>query len=72
MKKTYILGFGLVGLLTSASASAHVDMLKPEPRLPGSEGGNAIKKKPCGQDTNARTTKVTTFKPGEKIEIEMR
>jgi hypothetical protein len=73
MKKTFILGLGLVGLLTSASASAHVEMLTPTPRLPGEAGGNQLKSAPCGQDTNKRTTdKVTTFKPGEKIEIKMK
>jgi Lytic polysaccharide mono-oxygenase, cellulose-degrading len=73
MKKTYILGFCLVGALTSTSARAHVEMLSPPPRLPGEAGGNQLKAKPCGQDTNARTTdKVTTFKPGEKVPIKMK
>lgn len=72
MKKTYSLGIAVVGLLTSASASAHVEMLMPVPRLPGEEGGSALKEEPCGQETNGRTTKVTTFKPGQTIEIQMK
>jgi MYXO-CTERM domain-containing protein len=73
MKNTYIFGFSLLTLVTSASASAHVEMLTPTPRLAGQAGGNQIKEKPCGQDVNMRTTdKVTTFKPGQTIEIKMK
>lgn len=63
------LGCGLVVSATSASASAHVDLLEPSPRLAGSEGGIQLKNGPCGQTANARTDNVTVYEPGSTITV---
>jgi hypothetical protein len=48
-------------------------MISPTPRLGGQAGGGQLKTKPCGQTTNKRTTdKVTTFTPGQKVDIKMK
>src|SRR5690349_18180713 len=76
MRASYALfavALGLTPLLGTATAYAHVDMISPPPRLTGSANGNQLKTKPCGQTTNKRTTdKVTTYTPGQKVEIKMK
>lgn len=76
MRASYALfavAFGLTPLLGTATAHAHVDMVSPTPRQAGEAGGNQLKSKPCGQTTNKRTTdKVTTYTPGQKVEIKMK
>lgn len=68
-----VLASGLPLLLGAATALAHVDLISPTPRLQGEAGGNQLKTKPCGQTTNARTTdKVTTFAPGQKVDIKIK
>jgi hypothetical protein len=49
-----------------------VDLLSPPPRQPGQAGGTQLKLKPCGQTTNRRTTQVTTYAPGQKVEIKLK
>jgi hypothetical protein len=63
-------GVAVVSLV--GSASAHVDLVSPPPRLAGEAGGNQLKTKPCGQTNNMRTGTVTTFKPGETIQIKLK
>jgi hypothetical protein len=63
---------GLTLTLLVGTASAHVELMTPPPRLAGQAGGNALKQKPCGQSSNMRTEMVTTFKPGEVIEIKIK
>jgi hypothetical protein len=60
-------------MLGAARASAHLDLIAPPPRLAGETGGGQLKTKPCGQTVNARTTdKVTTFTPGQKVDIKIK
>lgn len=69
----FAVAFGLTPLLGAATAHAHVDMISPTPRLGGQAGNTQLKTKPCGQTTNKRTTdKVTTYTPGQKVEIKMK
>jgi hypothetical protein len=66
-------GFGLLTLLIAAPASAHLDLLSPTARLKGEDGNTQLKTKPCGQTTNKRTTdKVTTFSPGQKVDVKIK
>jgi len=60
-------------MLGAEVALAHVELLSPPPRLPGQANGNQLKSKPCGQTTNKRTTdKITTFAPGQKVDLKIR
>jgi hypothetical protein len=59
-------------LLAAGTASAHLNLVSPPPRLEGQAGGNQLKTKPCGQMTNMRTDKVTTFTPGQKVDIKIK
>ena len=60
-------------LLAGTTASAHVDLVAPPPRLQGEAGGSQLKTKPCGQTTDKRTTdKITTFTPGQKVDIKIK
>lgn len=73
MRNTFSFGFGLFALLLAAPASAHLDLLSPPARLKGQDGNTQLKTKPCGQTTNKRTTdRVTTFSPGEQVEIKIK
>ena len=54
-----------------SSASAHVDLTYPPPRALGSANGDEIKIAPCGQGTNMRTATVTTFTPGQMVDIKI-
>lgn len=66
------LASGLPLLLGATAASAHLNLVTPPPRLQGEAGGNQLKTKPCGQTVNARTAdKVTTFTPGQKVDIKI-
>jgi hypothetical protein len=58
-------------LSLTASASAHVDLTYPPPRALGSANGDEIKIGPCGQGTNGRTATVTTFTPGQMVDIKI-
>ncbi len=67
------LASGLPLLLGAGTASAHLNLVSPTPRLQGEAGGTQLKTKPCGQTTNARTAdKVTTFTPGQKVDIKIK
>jgi len=69
----FALASGLPLLLGTATVSAHVDLLSPPARLGGQAGGGQLKTKPCGQTANMRTAdKVTTFTPGQKVDIKMK
>lgn len=72
MDKKSSFGFGLFALLLAAPAGAHLDLLDPPPRLKGEDGGDQLKTKPCGQTTNKRTDKVTTYAPGQKVDIKIK
>lgn len=62
----------LATLSLAGSASAHLELLQPPPRLPAQANGGQVKIKPCGQSENGRTQTVTTFKPGETIQVKIR
>jgi len=53
------------------NAHAHIDLLTPEPREhgPSRDPNSNIKQGPCGQETNARTERVSVYEPGETIEV---
>ncbi len=58
--------------LAAATAFAHVDLLSPPARLNG-QASDQLKKGPCGQNANMRTAdKVTTFTPGQKVDIKIK
>jgi hypothetical protein len=48
-----------------------VDLTYPPPRLLGSANGNELKQAPCGQDANLRTATVTSFTPGQMVDIKI-
>lgn len=68
------------GLLASTPAFAHIDLIEPEARAHGTAASgdtdvdmNANQKTgPCGQVTNGRGERVTTYAPGETITIQVR
>jgi hypothetical protein len=68
------------GLLTATPAFAHIDLVEPEARAHGTaaSGDTAVdtnanqKSGPCGQVTNGRGSRVTTYAPGETITIRVR
>ena len=78
MNRTRSFGAGVVaaGLLMTASAQAHVKMLKPTPWIVESDGlagGNPQKAGPCGPGASDRpmlTNAITTFKAGETITVQ--
>jgi hypothetical protein len=72
MDKKSSFGFGLFALLVALPASAHLDLLDPPARLKGEDGNTQLKTKPCGQTTNKRTDKVTTYAPGQKVDIKIK
>jgi MYXO-CTERM domain-containing protein len=69
-------GIFLLGLLGASPALAHVDLLEPEARAHGTAAGATAddvntnqKTAPCGQVTNGRTDRVTTYAPGQTITL---
>jgi len=56
-------------LLVGHGARAHVSLIDPPPRLEGEAGVHQLKSRPCGQNSNARTTTVTEYAGGETITI---
>ena len=70
----------MAGLLTATPAFAHIDLMEPEARAHGTAASgdtdvdmNANQKSdPCGQVTNGRGDRVTTYAPGETITIRVR
>lgn len=72
MRFTYVASLAFCAVLLPAAARAHVDLLTPTPRQPGQAGNNQLKLKPCGQAANGRTDKVTTFTPGQRVDIKMK
>jgi MYXO-CTERM domain-containing protein len=72
MRFNRVASLALGAVLLPGAALAHVDLLSPPPRQPGQAGGNQLKLKPCGQTTNRRTTQVTTYAPGQKVEIKLK
>jgi MYXO-CTERM domain-containing protein len=67
----------LGALLTASPAFAHIDLIDPPARAHGTaaNGDMAVdvntdqKLGPCGQVTNGRTDRVTTYAPGETITV---
>lgn len=72
MDKKSSFGFGLFALLVALPASAHLDLVDPPARLKGQDGNTQLKTKPCGQTANKRTDKVTTYAPGQKVDIKIK
>lgn len=72
MRLKYVVAWAFGVVLLPAAARAHVELLTPPPRQPGQAGFNQLKLKPCGQTTNQRTNKVTTFAPGQQVEVKMK
>ncbi|RYZ05272.1 MAG: hypothetical protein EOO73_20865 [Myxococcales bacterium] len=72
MRFTCAASLAVFAVLFPLAARAHVDLVSPPPRQPGQAGGNQLKLKPCGQTTNKRTATVTTFSPGQQVEIKMK
>lgn len=72
MKASVVVALGSLVSALASSGQAHVDLISPTPRLGGQAGGGQLKTKPCGQSTNMRTDKVTTFAPGQQVEIKMK
>lgn len=60
---------GLLAVVLTTPAHAHLDLTDPPPRLGGEEGGSELKTGPCGQRSNGRTSTVTVFEPGETITV---
>jgi MYXO-CTERM domain-containing protein len=59
--------FGLLSVVLSSSAEAHIRMVFPNPRHPGM--GPPLKEPPCGVAGEKRSKIINTFKPGEKITV---
>lgn len=73
MERFYLTAISLVvPLAVSASASAHIKMLKPTPWVTTDTLGNPQKVGPCGTANagSAATNEVTTFTAGEEITVE--
>lgn len=72
MRVSVLFSLSCLSMLTLANTvSAHVDLTYPPPRLLGSANGNQLKIAPCGQGTNMRTATVTTFTPGQMVDIKI-
>lgn len=64
-------------LLLPSSALAHIDLIEPNARAHGTAASGDMmidtntnqKSGPCGQVTNMRTDRVTTYAPGETITV---
>lgn len=71
---------GAAHVLGASPAFAHIDLLEPEPRAHGiaatgdrgENDGSNQKRGPCGQLMNGRTTRVTTYAPGETFTLRVR
>jgi uncharacterized protein (TIGR03382 family) len=61
-----VLALALLGLSGSV-AQAHIHLLKP---LSRTDDLTKLKEQHCGDPLQTRTTRVTTFKPGETITVE--
>ncbi len=59
-----IASLGLTALFVSGTASAHIAMTSPAPRGADQKSG------PCGASGSTRGSNVTTFAPGETIDVE--
>ena len=63
---------GAIGLSVAVTANAHIELLNPTPRSAGQAGGNDLKNMPCGQAVNGRTEKITTFSPGQRVDVQIK
>lgn len=72
MRKIQITCTAVLSAFLASPAQAHVDLISPPARLGGEAGGGQLKLKPCGQTTNKRGDKVTTFTPGQKVDIKIK
>src|SRR4051812_13413705 len=61
------IALGLAALTLPTAAQAHIQLLSPKPRHPGTDP--PLKKMPCGVTGEGRSTITTTFKPGEMITV---
>lgn len=68
--RALVLGAGaLAGVFTSPCARAHIDLLEPPARVPGSPDSTLVLG-PCGQRQNARLEdRVSVFRPGQSIDM---
>lgn len=68
------------GLLSAATAFAHIDLLEPEARAHGTaargdtdiDENSNLKSGPCGQMVSRRSTRVATYAPGQTITVRVR
>jgi hypothetical protein len=78
-RAAFVLGIAVVAT-SPATASAHIDLLEPEPRAHGTAArgdtdvdvNSNLKNAPCGQITTERTDRVTTYAPGQRITVRVR
>lgn len=63
MRRTLLVSIALGAL--AAPAAAHLSLTQPRSRY----GGQQLKPGPCGQSGGVRTQNVTTYAPGETIEV---
>ena len=72
MRVRVLFSLSCLSMLTLAgTASGHVDLTYPPARLLGSANGNQLKEAPCGQNANMRSANVTTFTPGQMVDIKI-
>jgi MYXO-CTERM domain-containing protein len=57
----------VVGLLIAPVAQAHIALKNPTPRHP--DEPLAISDEPCGKEGSRRGENVTTYSPGERVEV---
>jgi hypothetical protein len=57
----------VLGLLLAPAAQAHIILKNPTPRHP--DEPLAISEEPCGKEGSRRGDNVTTYSPGEKVEV---
>lgn len=70
----------LASALLSVPAIAHIDLIDPPARAHGTAASNDTavdantnqKLRPCGQELNQRTDRVTTYAPGQTIAVQVR
>jgi hypothetical protein len=78
-RAAFVLGIA-VAATSAARASAHIDLLEPEPRAHGTAArddtdidvNSNLKNAPCGQIASERTERVTTYAPGQRITLRVR
>jgi hypothetical protein len=65
--RTLVRALGAAAVLLPSAAQAHIQMLKPNPRHPGTDP--PLKVGPCGESNETRSKIINVFKPGEMITV---